>query len=253
MWNKFIDNKLLIFVPFGYSIHTRIRGLRDQVNNAATAWITALILIAIATPDDPWSAFWKLPLSYICFIAFYELGYLYNDTLGMRGETNPRLRLTHDLSKWDFAAVIGIRIVVFATICGVMGWYQQVNWLAFYAVLGVVIVLHNTTSETAIRLVTFFQMSLMRFTAPIFVWLPANKFVMCLLAGADFFHLHSVHYLLGRKRTIGASRAKTLVVFCLHTPSFFSAECACFTSAWRLELPCADDIFHNTVRHLRSF
>ena len=221
MWNKFIDNKLLIFVPFGYSIHTRIRGLRDQVNNAATAWITALILIAIATPDDPWSAFWKLPLSYICFIAFYELGYLYNDTLGTRGETNPRLRLTHDLSKWDFAAVIGIRIVVFATICGVMGWYQQVNWLAFYAVLGVVIVLHNTTSETAIRLVTFFQMSLMRFTAPIFVWLPANKFVMCLLAGAIFFTFtRFITYLDAKGRLELPERKRWWYFVCVHLAFF---------------------------------
>ena len=49
------------------------------------------------------------------------------------------------------------------------------------------IVLHNTISETAIRLVTFFQMSLMRFTAPIFVWMPTSKLTMCLLAGAVFF------------------------------------------------------------------
>ena len=187
MWNKLIDNKLLVFIPFGYALHTRIRGLRNLTNNAATAWIPALILIALATPSDPWSALWKLPLSYICFIAFYELGYLYNDTLGTRGETNPRLRLKHDLSRWEVMAVIGIRIAVIVAICGLMGWYKQVSWLTFYATLGIVIVLHNTISETAIRLVTFFQMSLMRFVAPIFVWMPTEKITMCLMAGVVFF------------------------------------------------------------------
>ena len=187
MWNKFIDNKLLIFIPFGYALHTRIRGLRNLTNNAATAWIPALILIALATPTHPWSALWKLPISYISFIAFYELGYLYNDTLGTRGETNPRLRLKHDLSLWEVVAVIGIRIAVIAAICGLMGWYKQTNWLTFYVILGVVIALHNTISETAIRLVTFFQMSLLRFVAPIFVWLPTDKFAMCLMAGVVFF------------------------------------------------------------------
>lgn len=187
MWSKFIDTKLLIFVPFGYALHTRIRGLRNLTNNAATAWIPALILIALASPDQPWSALWKLPVSYICFIAFYELGYLYNDTLGTRGETNPRLRLKHHLSQAEATAVVGIRICVIAIICGLMGWYQQLSWLTFYATLGAVIVLHNTISETAIRLVTFFQMSLMRFIAPIFVWLPREKFLMCLMAGVVFF------------------------------------------------------------------
>lgn len=187
MWNKFTNNKLVAFVPFGYSLHTRMSSLRDVVNNAATSWVTALILIAVATPNNPWSAFWKLPVSYICFIAFYELGYLYNDMLGTRGEINPRLRLKHDLSKWEVSVFISIRVFVFAGICGLTGWYQQVSWLSFYAVLGLVIVLHNITSQTAIRLVTFFQMSLLRFSAPIFVWLPANKFAMCLLAGAVFF------------------------------------------------------------------
>jgi len=105
MWNKLVDNKLLVFVPFGYALHTRIRGLRNLTNNAATAWIPALILIALATPEEAWSAFWKLPVSYICFIAFYELGYLYNDTLGTRGEKHPRLRLKHDLSRFEIAAL----------------------------------------------------------------------------------------------------------------------------------------------------
>ena len=187
MWNKIIDNKLLVFIPFGYALHTRIRGLRSLINNAATAWIPALILIALAAPDDPWSALWKLPISYICFIAFYELGYLYNDTWGTRGESNPRLRFKHDLAQWEALAVIGIRIAAIAAICGVMGWYKQTSWLTFYAILGIVIVLHNTISETAIRLVTFFQMSMMRFVAPIFVWLPTEKFAMCLIAGVVFF------------------------------------------------------------------
>lgn len=187
MWNKLIDAKLLVFVPFGYALHTRIRGLRNLIHNAATAWIPALILIALASPNDALSAFWKLPISYICFIAFYELGYLYNDTLGTRGETNPRLRLKHRLAPWETAAVIGIRVFTIIAISGLTGWYQQLNWLTFYACLGTVIVLHNTISETAIRLVTFFQMSLIRFVAPIFIWIPPSKFTMCLLAGAVFF------------------------------------------------------------------
>ena len=121
MWNNFVDAKLLVFVPFGYALHTRIRGLRNLINNAATAWIPALILIALASPNEALSAFWKLPISYICFIAFYELGYLYNDTLGTRGETNPRLRLKHYLSQWETAAVIGIRILTITVICGLTG------------------------------------------------------------------------------------------------------------------------------------
>ena len=253
MWNKLIDNKLLIFIPFGYALHTRIRGLRNLTNNAATAWIPALILIALATPTNPWSAFWKLPISYICFIAFYELGYFYNDTLGTRGETNPRLRLKHDLSRWEVMAVIGIRIAVIVAICGLMGWYNQVSWLTFYAILGVVIVLHNTINETAIRLVTFFQMSLLRFVAPIFVWLPTEKFTMCLMAGVVFFTFtRFITYLEAKDRLVLPERKRWWYFVSVHL-AFLSAECARFVSASRLEFFIVDDIFCDAIRHLRGF
>ena len=217
MWNKIIDFKPLVFFPFGYALHTRIRGLRNLINNAATAWVPALILISLATPNDPSSALWKLPVSYICFIAFYELGYLYNDTLGTRGEINPRLRLKHNLSTWEVAAIIGIRIAVIAAICGLMQWYQQVSWLTFYAIFGVVIVLHNSISETAIRLVTFFQMSLMRFVAPIFVWMSVDKFTMCLTAGLVFFTFtRFITYLEAKGRLVLPERKRWWYFVSIH-------------------------------------
>lgn len=217
MWNRFIDNKLLVFIPFGYALHTRIRGLRNLTNNAATAWIPALILITLASSDHPLSALWKLPVSYICFIAFYELGYLYNDTLGTRGETNPRLRLKHALSRGEVAAVIGIRIAVVVGICVAMGWYKQINWLTFYTTLGAVIVLHNTISETAIRLVTFFQMSLLRFVAPIFIWLPSDKFTMCLMAGVIFFTFtRFITYLEAKGRLVLPERKRWWYFVAVH-------------------------------------
>jgi len=80
-----------------------------------------------------------------------------------------------------------------------------------------VIVLHNTISETAIRLVTFFQMSLLRFVAPIFVWLPSDKFTMCLMAGVVFFTFtRFITYLEAKGRLALPERKRWWYFLCVH-------------------------------------
>ncbi|RHW16656.1 hypothetical protein D1610_14790 [Sphingomonas gilva] len=196
-----IVRKLIHFVPFGYLWQTRLGGFRDFVFNALSAWIPGWFLLVMLGGYEPFAAIGLYAIGYVSFVAFYEVGYLANDTAGTRHDETPRRRLKVSFGAIDFVVFLIIRATAWAGIGWLMGWTDDWLWWTFYTALGVVTVYHNVVANSAYKAVSFIQMSLMRFVGPVLFLLPASTLPLLLALALIAFTYHRfVTYLASKGR-----------------------------------------------------
>lgn len=187
--NTFITerNHFILLVPFLYAFFSRMRGLRAFGFNAVTLWGPGLLLTVLLLDDFSGSAPSGYFAGYVIFISIYELGYLMNDTWGLRHDETPRRRIDVDYRPVFFALFVAIRLVV---VLAFGLWVGAVSGLWFWALLGLLvlaILAHNLVVRQELKMATFFQMSLMRFSIPVFIPTSMEKGAIVLLIGCLFF------------------------------------------------------------------
>jgi hypothetical protein len=187
--NKFITerNHFILLVPFLYAFFSRMRGLRAFGFNAVTLWGPGLLLTALLLDDFSFRALSGYFAGYLVFISVYEQGYLMNDTWGVRHDETPRRRIDVDCKPAFFVLFVAIRLVVVLSL-GL--WIGALSSLWFWALLGLLvlaILAHNLVARQEIKMATFFQMSLMRFSIPVFIPTAMEKGAIVLLLGCLFF------------------------------------------------------------------
>lgn len=187
--NKFITerNHFILLVPFLYAFFSRMRGLRAFGFNAVTLWGPGLLLTALLLNDFSVAALSSYFAGYFIFISVYELGYLMNDTWGLRHDETPRRRIDVDYSPAFFVLFIAIRLVAVLSL-GL--WVGTLSSLWFWGLLGLLvlaILAHNLVVRQEFKMATFFQMSLMRFSIPVFIPTAMEKDTIVLLLGCLFF------------------------------------------------------------------
>lgn len=175
--------KPLLFLPFFYLVQTRMRSLRGFFFNAATAWVPALILIWQWGGGSPSEILIGFAASYVSFISIYEVGYLVNDTYGTRRDETPRRRLTVKMSALDLVLFVVVRLLIWFGLAFYFGWTAQPMWAFFFVSLAALLVLHNTIESSAFKAASFVQLSLFRFTAPIFVHVAPERLLDVLAVG----------------------------------------------------------------------
>lgn len=187
--NKFITerNHFILLVPFLYAFFSRMRGLRAFGFNAVTLWGPGLLLTALVLDDFSVGALAGYFAGYLVFISVYELGYLMNDTWGLRHDETPRRRIAVDYRPAFFVLFVAIRLGVVLSL-GL--WIGAMSGLWFWALLGLLVVAilaHNLVVRQEFKMATFFQMSLMRFSIPVFIPTAMEEGAIVLLIGCLFF------------------------------------------------------------------
>lgn len=172
--NSFVTNRsrAILLIPFCYAFFSRMKGLRGFGFNAATLWIPGVIITAEILSNSGSSslaAVIQYAMGYLVFICLYELGYVMNDTWGLRYDSTPRRRIEADIGPGFIAIFFSVRLVVVALLAGAGGYLLAVWFLALVSALAGTILLHNLLSREEFKLMSFLQMSLLRFCFPVFV------------------------------------------------------------------------------------
>ncbi|MCK8463447.1 hypothetical protein MUY35_06245 [Aliiroseovarius sp. S1339] len=158
---------LILLAPFGYAFLSRYHWPRDFVVNALTAWVPGVILVALLGDLPVGAATMTYLLGYAAFICIYEVGYLANDTIGLRHDATPRRRVDHDPSFGFVLAFVVVRLgVVLAAAVGLSVAASGLFWAAIAALLAA-LVAHNTLRAVELKFYTFMQLSLFRFSLPV--------------------------------------------------------------------------------------
>ncbi|WP_116083516.1 hypothetical protein [Tropicimonas sp. IMCC34011] len=187
--NNFVTerNHVILLVPFLYAFFSRMRRLRAFGFNAVTLWGPGLLLTTLLLDDFSVAAVSCYFAGYFVFISVYELGYLMNDTWGLRHDETPRRRIDVDYSPTFLVLFVAIRLV---TVLSLGFWVNTLSSLWFWALLGLLvlaILAHNLVVRQEFKMATFFQMSLMRFSIPVFIATAMEEGAIVILIGCLFF------------------------------------------------------------------
>lgn len=174
MTSSFVTERTraVLWVPFLYAFFSRMQGLRGFGFNAATLWVPGGIITASSLDGAEagiWGSVLQYAEGYLVFICVYELGYIMNDTWGLRHDTTPRRRIQVNMDLRFVVVFVAVRVAVVALIAGFAGYLFAPWFLAIMGALIATLLLHNLLSREEFKLTSFLQMSLLRFCTPIFV------------------------------------------------------------------------------------
>ena len=168
---------LRFFFPATYFEATRVRPTALKIYNGLVEWLPAIVLALYFNDFRP-AVIVTVLLSYVAFIALYEIGYLTNDLHSERFEEAPRGRASR-LNGMTTAvyALIAVRIVFFILCTFLLGVSSSAIWWVFHGSLLAVFLLHNTFSSE-MRIATFFCLSAYRFFGPLVIVLPVGALLV---------------------------------------------------------------------------
>ena len=159
-------SKPLLLLPGGYFYLSRLRKFRDLAVNTIQWIVPALIVSVLLAETDYVGAAGLFAWGLLLFVCIYEIGYLANDSYGLRHDPTPRARVKIRFDTLFVVPFLIIRIGVFAAIVWHLELWQSPVFLICYLALIAVLVMHNTLIKVQFKFFTFFQLSLFRFALP---------------------------------------------------------------------------------------
>lgn len=156
-----------LLVPLVYGQRTRYDFPRGFGVNAITAWVPGVILLAGLSGANWGAASLSYALGYIAFFCLYEIGYMVNDSYGLRHDPTPRPRCPVPITIGFAALFVALRLSVFVLLLSYLGLWTAPIYLGAVAALVVVLVLHNLLRQVELKVFSFVQLSLLRFLLPI--------------------------------------------------------------------------------------
>lgn len=182
-------NYFLLIFPFFYTFFSRMRGLRGFAFNALTSWMPGVILSVGLSGADPIHSIVSYFCAYIAFISVYEIGYLANDTWGTRHDETPRKRIDVEYSIPFLVIFIAARLGVAGAILFAMSQGDPA-WISYlYMALVSTILIHNLIRKIEFKFVSFFQMSMLRFSIPVLTVLGREEAPIVFILAAMYFVL----------------------------------------------------------------
>ncbi|MBS1506741.1 MAG: hypothetical protein JSS79_08850 [Bacteroidetes bacterium] len=161
------------FIPFFYFQQTRLNNLRALVFHAAYEWMPAALIVLYASGWE-WQPLTLVALHYLGFIALYEVGYLANDQLAHRSESERKRS-----QKFSFAQLIIfvlIRIATFGAVAVFTKNSANYHWWAWYMLLIGCFAAHNILKEALLKSITFLSLAFIRFFSPVIFLIDAALF-----------------------------------------------------------------------------
>ena len=164
------------YIPFAYLYGVRLQSVPKMVS-----WLLLYIL-----PTAFYSGLTTLSYLLVLFATFslYELGYIFNDTVAVRRETNPSLRLTEDQTAYFFAhrwTILATRLFIAAACLGILSTVHHTSYIVHLS-LSLVIML---------ALFAIYNRWRNRYNVFLYVWLVFSRFIpfMCLDPHSDLDYI----------------------------------------------------------------
>ncbi|ELR71251.1 hypothetical protein C900_02866 [Fulvivirga imtechensis AK7] len=175
--------KLLLLFPATYFVKTRLNTLKALIFHPYFEWVPVIMIMLLWKGFSITETATNFLLCYGAFISIYEIGYFANDLFPSRFEKNHRKR-TSDIQfrSWYTVFFVLSRIGWFLFFTFYGGFNAIYEWWYFYALLVVVFSMHNLLPTPSYKWITFLSLSLMRFTAPVFIFLEDEFFIRLIVA-----------------------------------------------------------------------
>lgn len=199
----------LSLIPFGYLVVSRGRNPWELLYMVGNSWLPAIWLIVRLGGMDLLPATLSFLVGYVAFISCYEIGYLTNDTWDASRFEDGRRRIGFRVSPAYVASFIAIRVLAWVAIGYLTGWMADEIWLAAYGALFAVFALHNILKSPIIRIASFFQLSVLRFTLPILGAIVAANYLIAVIVGFLFYTLFRLISYLDSKDLLRTSEPRT--------------------------------------------
>jgi len=133
-WVKFV-------LPGYYLFYSRLLRKSERISWLVVFPFAVLLANMLAAPDDSGLISGIFFLSFLAWLAVYELGYMENDVFTIDRETDPTLRISSEDIAWiksNFYAIVGMRLVLFLTLTSLL-WYffdGQFSLVFYFATIG---------------------------------------------------------------------------------------------------------------------
>lgn len=188
--------KYTALIPIVYTFITRLNTAREFLYVVATQWIPGVWLVSRLGHFDLPTAAGLYAIGYLAFMCAYEIGYLANDTWDASRRPDGRQRFPYAASPAFAVAFVSLRVAVWFGISMAFGHLSDQNYLLLYAVLVVVLSLHNIMVQNYLRTATFMQLALIRYSAPIMFSVDWNYFLLIIFICTIFYlNLRMLAYL----------------------------------------------------------
>lgn len=211
---------LLALVPGGYQFVTRIRSTRDLAYLVASSWVPEVWLIFRFGHFSPVGSVACLAVSYLAFVAIYEIGYFVNDVWDAHRGPRGRDRIQFSWSAVFATFFVAIRIGSWLALSYLVDSIASPLWLSAFAVLLVSLAEHNFLRINALRSATFWQLATLRFVVPVLPWVPRQALPVVIASSFLFYvyyrwlsYLDSKNLLLMPERRTGKFQLLQLLLF----------------------------------------
>ena len=199
----------LSLVPFGYLLVSRGKDPWELLYMVGNSWIPAVWLIIRLGGLDPLHAVVTFVLGYLAFISCYEIGYLTNDSWDAARTPGGRRRIGFPVTPPYVLLFVVIRVTVWAAIGIFTGWITLPLWLCGYAALAAVFTLHNVLQSPTIRIASFMQLSILRFTLPMLAVLTVSGALIALTIAFPFYMIFRLLSYLDSKDLLRMDERRT--------------------------------------------
>ena len=159
--------KAILVIPGAYFLFSRLRKPRDLLINAIQWAIpSALVGVVFSNAHSMSSIYW-LAVGFIIFVSMYELGYIANDSYGLKNDDTPRRRVRIRFSIPFVVTFVMVRGIAFGGLAIATDLASDMVFLLSYTGLAATLIAHNLLAKVQFKFFTFFQLSLFRFTLPV--------------------------------------------------------------------------------------
>src|SRR5690606_23702956 len=158
-WVKFV-------LPGYYLFYSRLARKSERISWLVVFPLTVLLVNMLAAPNNSALISGIFLLSFLSWLAVYELGYMENDVFTIDRETNPTLRISSEDIAWiksNFYKIVSIRLLLFLLLTCLL-WYffaDQFSLAYYFATIGLTrlaFYLHNRL-RSRWNILTYFLLS----------------------------------------------------------------------------------------------
>jgi hypothetical protein len=190
--------KTVLLFPFAYFYTTRL-SKSTFAFHALFEWLAAALLVIVVGTGSAAQDLFTVVATYLAFISLYELGYMANDLIVARQESDGRQRGPQGASFGWVTLWVLTRIAVFLEITALLNQWQQLDWWLFFLALAAVFTLHNWLDDREMKTSTFAWLAWFRFMAPvIFVLQDSQRMGVGLAAAMGYVAFRKLGYLDGK-------------------------------------------------------
>lgn len=178
--------------PFYYTFHSRCKKASEKISYIFSNLIPIVIVYFLYGRENSFHTIYKdfilIIFSIFSFIEFYEIGYILNDVFTIKKEKNPTLRLTEEENKY---VENNIYRILFWKLLVSMSFYFFIYYLSkklilmHYIVTSIltlfVFYVHNNFRNNKVTFLTFFLLSVLRFSSPVLILINRHKILTVIL------------------------------------------------------------------------